>query len=66
MIIASFLVQISIVLGLAMVFLISFLINKKIKVDGEKQNKCDGCTSHSCLFRRNSDVNEESEKNEKK
>lgn len=67
MIIASFFVQISIVLGLAIVFTVSFLINKKIKVEGEKENKCDGCPSHGCLFRKKSEENKkESDENEEK
>lgn len=51
MILNSVIVQIAIVIGLVVIFIVSFLINKKIKVDGVKKDECDGCSSHDCVFR---------------
>lgn len=67
MIITKFLVQIGIIVGLITIFFISYVVNKKIKVEGQRQSKCESCSSHDCIFKSlENDSKKESEKYEEK
>ncbi len=52
MILANIFIQIAIILGLVIVFILLFLLNKKIKAPADTENeKCQTCLSETCIIK---------------
>ena len=52
MVLVSIFIQIAIVLGLVIIFILLFVLNKKIKAPADTENeKCQSCLSETCIIK---------------